>query len=304
MGIEHENNGGLAGSVTRLHRGMLNGNRLGFKGMEDLGGGMSVIFVLENGFDADTGALGQGGLLFGREAWGGMSGSFGSIKFGRQKSVVLANAAVFDPFGDALAGDSGRLFNYSGYRTNNMITYGYEARGLRGQLQYGLGEVAGNLSASRTIAGFGGYKRGPIDILLTHHRTSDSVGNVTGKATLIGGNVNFGVIKAFVAHAWNKDVKQNGTISPGTDIRNGLIGVKVPIGAADTVIVSYIRLWNKTIRGAGARQIAIGYVHNLSNRTALYTSYSRLRNEHNAKYLVPAEGLTAQLFNAGIRHQF
>ncbi|WP_038489721.1 porin [Collimonas arenae] len=303
IGVAHEKNSSLNGSVTRMDSGIFNGNRLGIKGAEDFGAGVSAVFTLESGFTADTGVLGQGGLLFGRQAWVGLSGDLGVIQLGRQRNTVYANAYVFDPFADALAGDSARLFNYSGYRSNNMVSYGYESNGLRGQLQYSLGEVVGNAAASSTRAGYAGYRKGPLDVVLTHHRTNNTAGN-TGKATLIGGNYDFGMIKAFAAYAWNKGVRQDGSISHGADIRSGLIGITASIGDASTVMVSYIRLWDKVVSDANASQVAIGYVHDLSKRTALYASHSRLTNESNASYLVATEGLTAHLFNAGIRHKF
>src|SRR6478735_3149745 len=66
--ITYENNGGPAGSVVRLDSGGQSGSRLGFRGTEDLGGGLSASFMLENGYNVDNGTLGQGGLLFGRQA--------------------------------------------------------------------------------------------------------------------------------------------------------------------------------------------------------------------------------------------
>jgi predicted porin len=305
MGYAHENNGSAAGSENRLDSGLLNGSRLGFKGSEDLGGGMSAIFALENGFNADTGTLGQGGLLFGRQAWVGLDGGFGTARLGRQNTVVYANSPVFDPFGNALAGDSARLFNYSGSRTNNAISYGYEANnGFRGQLNYGFGEIAGDTSAGRTMAAFGGYRNGPIDAVLTYHRVTDATGNVSGATTLLGGNYNFGVLKAYLAYAMNKDVTPAGVISAGADTRNSLVGLTAPVGAAGTVIASYMHLTDKVVDNADADQFAIGYTHDLSKRTALYTSYARLKNESAARYRVSAVGLTDSLFNVGVRHRF
>jgi len=305
LGLVNDNNGGSAGSVTKLDSGLLNGSRLGFKGSEDLGGGLSAIFQLENGFSADTGVLGQGGALFGRQAWVGIAGGFGSVKLGRQTTPVYANSDVFDPFGDALAGDSARLFNYSGSRTNNVISYNYDASGIRAQVQYGFGEVAGNTSASRTIAAFGGYRNGPIDAVLTYTANNDATGNVTGKTTLLGGNYNFGVVKAFAAYAWNKDVvAPSGAVSLGADTRNALIGLTAPVGPAGTFMASYIRLSDKSKSNADANQIAIGYTHDLSKRTALYTSFSRTGNDGAASYNAGAAGATDKLFNAGIRHKF
>src|SRR5690349_3263419 len=67
------------GNRTGITGGVASGSRLGFKGTEDLGGGLSASFVLESGINIDTGTSGQGGVLFGRQAWVGLSGKFGSI---------------------------------------------------------------------------------------------------------------------------------------------------------------------------------------------------------------------------------
>ena len=61
---------------------------------------------------------------------------------------------------------------------------------------------------------------------------------------------------------------------------------------------------DKAISNANANQIALGYTHNLSTRTNLYTSWGRLRNDANAAYRVTAAGKTDNLFNVGIRHKF
>ena len=87
-GVQYKNDGNPAGKTLSLESGQQNGSRLGFKGTEDLGGGLSAIFTLENGFNVDTGTLGQSTpttqRLFGRQAWVGLSSnSFGSVKLGR-----------------------------------------------------------------------------------------------------------------------------------------------------------------------------------------------------------------------------
>lgn len=304
LGISHDDNGGAAGSVTRMDSGLLNGSRIGFFGKEDLGGGLSASFMLENGFSADNGTLGQGGRLFGRQAWLGVNSQFGSVKLGRQMTPVYANSMTFDPFVNALAGDSGRLFNYSGSRTDNAISYNYDENGIRAQLMYGFGEVAGDTSASRTIAGFVGYKNGPIDVVLTYNGSNDVTGNVTGKTTMLGGNYNFGPAVVYAAYAWNKDVvAPTGAVLAGEDSRNALLGVGVPVGAG-TFKASYIKLSNKAVNNADADQVAIGYVYDLSKRTALYTSFSRTENDGGAKYNTDTGGATDKLFNVGIRHKF
>src|SRR4051812_23419151 len=61
--------GNKDGSVTKVTGGIASGSRLGFRGTEDLGGGTSAMFLLESGIQADTGVSGQGGVLFGRQAF-------------------------------------------------------------------------------------------------------------------------------------------------------------------------------------------------------------------------------------------
>uniref|UniRef100_UPI0036151FE0 porin n=1 Tax=Undibacterium arcticum TaxID=1762892 RepID=UPI0036151FE0 len=300
VGLAHENNGST--SVTRMDSGILNGSRLGFKGSEDLGSGLSAIFQIESGFNADTGAQADAAKLFNRQSFVGLTGGFGAVKLGRQMNPVYANNGTFDPFADGLAGDSARLFSYNGSRTDNLITYGYAANGFRGELQYGLGEVPGNLSASRTVAGFVGYKNGPVDVVLTHQNIKNPTDTNTTKITLLGGNYNFGVVKAFASYAWEKGVVL-GTATR-LDQRDSLVGLTAPVGTVGTLLISYIRKTDKAVTNADASQVAIGYTHNLSKRTALYTSYGELRNDGAAKYKVAAPGNIDKLFNVGIRHFF
>lgn len=303
LGIRHEDSGAPAGSVTRMDSGMLNGSRLGFKGSEDLGGGLSANFQLENGFNADDGTLGFGGRLFGRQSWVGLSGSFGNAKLGRQVTPIWASSGVFDPFGNSQAGDSARLFNYSGSRTDNVASYSYEMNGLRGEFQYGLGEVPGDSSANRMIGALAGYRGGPVDFVLIYNGNSNAAGSTRGKATMIGGNYDIGVAKLFAAYQLNKDVTPLGVVTAGEETRVALFGVAVPVGSG-SLRASYIRLTDKQRGDADADQIGIGYVYNLSKRTAIHTSASRLDNDRLASYRVAAPGATSRIIDIGLRHSF
>ncbi|MFD2273073.1 porin [Undibacterium arcticum] len=303
VGLAHENNGST--SVTRMDSGILNGSRLGFKGSEDLGSGLSAIFFKSKVASTLTPAhrqMQQNCLT--ANLFVGLTGGFGAVKLGRQMNPVYANNGTFDPFADGLAGDSARLFSYNGSRTDNLITYGYAANGFRGELQYGLGEVPGNLSASRTVAGFVGYKKnGPVDVVLTHQNIKNPTDTNTTKITLLGGNYNFGVVKAFASYAWEKKGVVLGTATR-LDQRDSLVGLTAPVGTVGTLLISYIRKTDKAVTNADASQVAIGYTHNLSKRTALSTSYGELRNDGAAKYKVAAPGNIDKLFNVGIRHFF
>jgi predicted porin len=282
-----------------LDSGNLNGSRWGLKGSEDLGGGLSAIFALEAGFATDTGAQASATSFFNRQSLVGLSGSFGTVKLGRIKNPVYDNSDIFDPFGDSLAGDSARLINYQGSRTDNTISYEYAANGFKGNVQYGLGEVAGNSSASRTVAGFLSYKQGPVGVVLTTESQSNATDTHSTKVTLLGGNYNFGIAKAFLTVA----SEQGDGTAVGRDQRDVLIGATAPIGAG-TLMLSYLKKTDNLVSDKNAHQVAVGYTYDLSKRTALYTSYGQLSNDSKASYKVATAGNSDKLFNVGVRHFF
>src|SRR5450830_2050669 len=78
MGVVSES-GGAGGRVLKLTSGIANGSRLGFKGSEDLGGGMTTIFTMDAGILADTGVSDKGGLLFGSQSFVGLAGAAGTL---------------------------------------------------------------------------------------------------------------------------------------------------------------------------------------------------------------------------------
>src|SRR5690606_19167148 len=107
--------------------GILNGNRWGLKGTEDLGNGTSAIFQLESGFDLGTGASKQGGRLFGRKAIIGLTGdSWGTLTLGRQYNVADDVVSGIDPFGTGVlqAGVTDGAFGDSvSARMDNSLKY-------------------------------------------------------------------------------------------------------------------------------------------------------------------------------------
>ena len=114
-GIAYEDNGTAAGSVLRVENGGQSTSRFGFKGTEDLGGGLSALFVLENGFLVGTGAMSTANVLFNRQSWVGLKGGYGTTRLGRQETLVYAAYNKgFDPFGRGLAGRTPRGTAVSG----------------------------------------------------------------------------------------------------------------------------------------------------------------------------------------------
>jgi predicted porin len=307
VGVTRDDNGAPAGASLRMDSGNLYGSRIGFKGSEDLGGGLSANFNLENGFSLDTGSMVSANTLFNRQAWVGLKGNFGSVRLGRMWDpyyVVLFNTV--DPFGDGLVGGASRLMGGGGFRMSNAIDYQTpELGGFYGELGYGLGEVAGDTSANRLWTMKAGYAAGPVDVVAAYYNQNKSVatGGAT-KNTLLGASYDFGAVKVRVGY----DMLKGDTTAAGTvlDQRDLLVGANVAVGIG-SVLVSYIRKTDKLVANADSRQIAVGYTHPLSKRTLLYTAYSRTSNDGSARYNLDASapaGASDSAIQFGINHLF
>lgn len=325
MALVRESGGSVA--TTKLTSGVEAGSRLGFKGVEDLGGGLSAIFLLENGFQSDTGALGQGGLLFGRQAYVGLqSKSAGTLVMGRQYTPQYLAVAAVDPFGSGTAGDTKNLMASTGNsasRMDNAVKYiSPSVNGFNGEVVYGAGEVAGDSTAGRQFGGALAYVNGPLTVRLAHHNRNNDTATLkntsAAKNTVLTALYDFGVLKAHFAYGVDKGL--NSALprnlanpfgyavapTPSTDSDVVLVGVTVPQGVA-TWIASYIRKNDKTRFNQDADQLAAGYRYYLSKRTDLYAVYAYIRNKNGAGYTAGSaiEGGTGNRgLNLGIRHIF
>ncbi|HJV88194.1 MAG TPA: porin [Noviherbaspirillum sp.] len=290
-----------AGGATRMESGIHNGNRLGFRGEEDLGGGLSAVFTMENGFNQDDGTAAQGGRLFGRQAFVGLSSrSLGAVRLGRQYSPVYLAQLTVDPF-PGMKGDMTGIrqwFNSGNFRVDNAIAYIAPSNSkFTGSALYSLGEVAGNAAASRQYGFSVGYTGSPLTGTLSHHLTKDNTGADSAKVWFVGGAYDIGIVKFHAAY-------DKTTGAGRTDIRDAMIGLTVPLRSSK-IMASLIRKENKALSNADAHQVALGYLYDLSKRTALYTSAAYVNNEANSG--VNAGGVNGaknKVFDVGVRHTF
>ena len=125
--------------TTRLQSGGVSGSRLGFRGSEDLGGGNRAIFMLESGINVDDGTSGQGGLLFGRQAWVGLATRAGDVTLGRHYSPLFFTLVTYGLGGGMGWGNASNYFtDNSVLRVNNSVSYaspsyaGFKLRALAG----------------------------------------------------------------------------------------------------------------------------------------------------------------------------
>lgn len=322
-------NGSGVGSSdkTQLTNSGYNSSRLGFRGTEDLGGGMSASFWLEAGVTNDDGrgaatntnnqttggavaGIGGGqGLTFNRRSTVSLAGGFGEVRLGRDYSPQFWNLTVFDPFGTVGVGTTQTLNSSLGgpvtVRASNSMGYFLpKMGGFYGQIQYYLGENNQTGAATEDDGkGAGlrfGYAAGPVNVALALSSTNYATGDV--KTTNLGGQYDFGVAK-LMAH-YNRDRVSSAVAVTQTGY---LIGGLIPMGAGE-IRLAYSRSKNNAAVSARTNKYAIGYVHNLSKRTALYTTFARVSNSGGAAQAlngaVTAANDKSTGYDFGIRHSF
>ena len=312
-----------SGSVadrSRLTNSGYNGSRLGFRGVEDLGGGMSASFWLEAGLNNDDGTGGVtnthnqaatstgGGLVFNRRSTVSLNGGFGEIRLGRDYTPQFWNLTVFDPYGTNGVGTTQTLNSSlrgpTTVRASNAIGYFLPGNlgGFYGQVQYYMGENLNNAANEKDgngLAGRVGFANGPINVALALSETKYLTGDI--QSINLGGQYDLGVAKIMAHYSQDE-------IDGGADGKGFLIGGLIPMGAGE------IRLAYSTYKidtaGANPRsdKIALGYVHNLSKRTALYATYAHVKNKNGATQSlngsVTAAGDNSNGYDFGIRHSF
>ncbi len=313
----------------------LNSNRLGFRGTEDLGGGMKASFWLEAGMNNDVGSAGTlapasnagstlptayaGTKFFNRRSTVSLTGNFGEVRLGRDYTPTFWSTTAFDQFGTNGPGSSlnvsttGLGTSAGTYvRADNAIAYFLPSGlgGVYGWAQMSLGENSTTTNAwNKQKSVRIGYAAGPVDVAFATGST-DVAGGATFKHTNIGGSYDFGAAKL------------NGYLSTSKASASGRkeqlfnIGVNVPMGQME-LRTSYTRN-NQSGTGfdaADASQFAIGLIYNLSKRTALYTDFSRISNgsatttSAGSSFTVGAgpanvAGGSSRGFDVGLRHAF
>ena len=158
------------GHYLGIDSGLLQSSRIGFRGTEDLGGGLSAQFALEGGINVDAGTFQQGGIPFGRRSIVGLVGpDFGNLQIGRRKDFTDEIAEPYSsitPFGTFITRvHANNLDRIGGNRANNMAYYSTPTwGGFRANVSFGLGEAAGDTSSGQSLGYGANYANGPFGI--------------------------------------------------------------------------------------------------------------------------------------------
>lgn len=323
---------------TGLTSSNMTTNRLGFRGTEDLGGGLKANFQVETSLAADAPAASSIGD---RGAWVGLSGGFGEIRLGREYSTTFWSGFLFSPFGTGGVGNGfgfanrvvahGATGQTNPIWNNNAITYSSpRIAGFQGHVQYVFDEVAGTNNAGRSAGARLNYSAGPLSAEVAFSSTDGGaavdnpatvavettpllgLGTTAKHKSVVGGVAyDFGVARVMANFGQEKASVQATGVALAK-ITNYEIGVVAPVGPG-RLRASYN---NTKIDPAGAgadpkvTKFAVGYIYDLSKRTALYATVASLKNKNGASLAVNGPTSAAAVngrstgYNLGISHTF
>lgn len=320
-------------AVTRISQGgssqnlLIDGgsdtSRLGFRGSEDLGGGLKAKFEIETGLDlTKPGAT----TLGSRQAWVGLTGEgWGEVRLGRDLNGGFLNSVVFSPWiangvGQNIALTTRLLENLEDgrdfTRNNNAITYLLPGNlgGVYGMAQYAFDEKATSKSGQSLNFRLG-YAAGALNVALGYEDYQGDESGVTTvrdmKSVNLGGAYDLGFVK--VMGVWSKDDYKNAATGQALQSLKNLEVSAVMPTASGHIRASYGRAeFDDLLPGANpkASKFAIGYVHTLSKRTSVYTSVARVSNKNGASVGVhydapqPDANRSSSGIDFGILHTF
>jgi predicted porin len=311
------------GKKTELATGNSAGTRLGFRGTEDLGGGLKALFNLEMGISNDTGTLltfGEpAGTVFGRRSFVGLQGGFGEVLVGRDYTPGWQTIFRTDRFRFGLPGTISTSSGLVVSRASNGIFYSTPVLGgFRGRLAYTFGaESPSPRDLGRLVGVNLEYKTGGLFLSAAAQTRSDLVPGSTTQTTKMrehgfGANYETGAF-GFSGGFWRSN-PVTATVGATDESRAAWLGASMKVGVGE--VLAQVTRTKVDVFGRGeGRAITAGlaYIHWLSKRTSLYAAIGRVNNDANAR--LPLNTGTVRVGGAtfgadpratlvGIRHDF
>lgn len=268
-GVRRVNNANAAGdSNLTMATGTFNSNRLGFKGVEDLGGGLNAHFNLESGFNSATGGLDNtANRLFNRTANVGIGGAWGSLDFGRQYSVNFKTIGAYDPFNYKFTSLIPVATQGGLTRLDNDIQYTGTFGPVTARAEWALGETAGSTGlGARRAVGFT-YAGGPLAVGAAYTRLTSTTNVDTNNWTL-GGAYNFDTFRLAGGVARNDTDR-------GAKVDDIWLGGSYTISPAIQLTVAHYRTKADTVSSPRRGMTFFGGTYALSKRTNLYLDIDR-----------------------------
>ncbi|RZT39069.1 porin [Cupriavidus agavae] len=299
--VQNTSNGVLApgsGSATLMTSAGIAQSRFGLRGVEDLGGGLKAIFTLENQFNTDDGKMGNGGLLFGRQAFVGVQHRYGRLTFGRQYTSAFLTMGSFTPV--AYAPEFEPVVGIAGpnFRENNMVQYQGTFGPVTTMAHWSFGERTGTFAAGSAYGVGVAYNSGPLGLaaaydevktLNTAQAAGTSGSNDYGRdmRAMAGASYRVGPVKLVAGYRWGNSVAPatgTPTLLPHRDDMYWL-GVNWDATAALRLSLAWYYDDIKAARIAGVttnpknpQQFLALADYNLSKRTDVFFAVNYARN--------------------------
>ena len=314
-------------SLKSMVSGSNSTSRIALTGREDLGDGLAAGFHLEHGLLADTGTTASSTKFWDRRTTVSLFGkSWGELRAGRDFVPSYTHWSRYDPFSYVGVARSANFVSASPtgpiksafgsnanttVRADNAVQWLLPAGpgGLEGGLMFAAGE-GGDVASGRAKVlgarlGIGDKVWGVAAALTTTENSQTTAGKF--KDTALGGHFQSGDLR--LAAAWRKfsyDQADQTLMLLAATWTQGQHELKASWNRSDLSGT----VGSTAINANDASQLGLGYVYNLSRRSALYASYARLSNDGAAKFVIPdgASGITAggtsSGYEVGIRHRF
>ncbi|HEX5372501.1 MAG TPA: porin [Aquabacterium sp.] len=302
---------GETDSIAKVESGVHTGSFIGFKGQEDLGGGLKAFFVLESDIGADIGASSDNGF-WARTSELGLAGDFGTVKLGNSRSLgFLANAA-YNPFPVTGLMNTSQITNAYGNYANAITYTSPNLSGFTVAAQAGMSEQDG---VDNSIGLALNYAAGPLAVGFNYSTQEGALAGFFANETALGATLatlvtlptanvdydrwglgasyDFGAAKLFGQFGQNKYKGDGGSFKT----KAFQLGTAIPVSAQGTVLASFAqtKLDDTDLK---LRDLSVVYDHALSKRTSAYAGLKSLR--------ISADGGSETLNNVavGIKHAF
>ena len=306
---------GSISNKTSLKNSGYNSSRLGFRGTEDLGGGLKAGFHIEAGVNNDDGTgsassavnqaqtaanVGTQGLTFNRRSVVTLSGSMGELILGRDYTPQFWSETVYDAFGTNGVGTSISAFKggTTGVRSSNGI--GWKSPSVGGVALWAQTWMGENASTAAKVGNGNGFRltfdQGALSLAFADSTLTTGAGT-TNKTSNIAGSYDLGVAKLMAQSNTTK-------LTGAADIKGRNLGALVPM-AGGTFRVSQSQTYQA---GKIAKRTAVGFVNPLSKRTDLYATYARVANSGGSAVALNGSATAANAsstgYEFGIKHAF
>ena len=314
-------------SQSRIYSGGQSGSRLGFRGTEDLGNGLSATFRLEMGINIDDGQSAQGSRTFGRWSTVGLSSkSWGEVEIGRRDTFMDQLMGGFDVTGRNTVAQASPIMRNQG-RYSNMVAYtsptwsGFQVKAGFSTAGWETNEVAaitGATTDTRIYTTGVTYINGPLKVGGVYEYNKNVSTNANsydaGNQWVLGAAYDFGMVALSAEYGQinnSDDAGNNPALTAAIEQRKQwTVGSMFKIGSKDRIGVQYARGKNDFYAaGKGdekASMWGVNYFHDLSKRTNIYAGYGNISqgSSNTVKYGLDGQNNYQRAIQVGLRHLF